>query len=111
VLRSIQPDYYFKSYLLVEIESWESLNLHAVGDALVLGGVNLGDRAGRVLVGEHFGGTLVLGGKLLAVTAGTEIQCQTLSLTPERAKKGVDAMGTLAPVCLRSERSTYHHGA
>jgi hypothetical protein len=85
VLRSIQSDYYFKSYLLVEIQSWESLNLHAVGDALVLGGVDLGDRAGRVLGRENCGGSLVFGGKLLAVTAGTEIQCQTLSLTPEGA--------------------------
>ena len=62
-------NYNLKLHLLEEIESWESFDLHAVGNHFVLGGVHLGNGAGRVLSGENFGGCLIFGSQLLAVSA------------------------------------------
>lgn len=72
----IRPDYNLKVDLLEEVEGRESLDLHAVADGLVFGGIDLGNGAGRVLGGENGGGTLVLGGQLLAVTTVTKTSRQ-----------------------------------
>jgi hypothetical protein len=52
------------------VESGEALHLEALSKSFVLGGVDLGDV--QVLLGEDSGGGLVLGVKLLAVTAKSE---------------------------------------
>ena len=61
--------YSCESDLLKEVESREALDFESLSECLVLGGVDLGYSVGWVLSLEHLSGSLVLGGKFLAVSA------------------------------------------
>jgi hypothetical protein len=50
-------------------ESWETLNAESLGKSLLLGSINLCESNWWIILGKNFGSSLILWGKLLAVTA------------------------------------------
>jgi hypothetical protein len=60
--------------LVKEKESRETLDAHAVGNALVLGSVDFGNSTRRVLSGQNSRGTFVFGSQLLAVAAPWSVE-------------------------------------
>lgn len=69
-----------EDYLHEPVERGEALDAESLGDLLVLGGIDLGKRNGRVVLGEDLGGLSKLGLKLLAVTAPRGVELNENSL-------------------------------
>jgi hypothetical protein len=60
---------YYNNNLLEEVESGEALDAESFSDCLLLGGVDLCEEIGRVILGELLSCLSVLWGQGLAVTA------------------------------------------